>query len=142
MHIGRAHLTIVNDPPASGAYRGIASVLQRDRWRASDSAMRRSRRCGAPSPCGTIGVRTAEASCGNVAGIGVVDPAFMLDLVHQQLKDGDTTPAREEAYFAGARGSTTTSFATPPNTSTAAPSLAAATPRRPEVTSGTISAPA
>ena len=40
----------------------------------------------------------------------------MLDLVHQQLKDGDTTPAREQAYFAGARGSTTTSFATPPNT--------------------------
>ena len=51
----------------------------------------------------------------------------MLDLVHQQLKDGDTTPAREEAYSAGARGSTTTSFATPPpNTSTAAPRLAPA----------------
>ena len=37
------------------------------------------------------------------AGIWVVDPAFMLDLVHEQLGDGDTTPAREEAYFAGAR---------------------------------------
>ena len=37
------------------------------------------------------------------AGIWVVDPAFMLDLVHEQLQDVDTTPAREEAYFAGAR---------------------------------------
>ena len=37
------------------------------------------------------------------AGIWVVDPAFMLDLAHQQLKDDDTAPAREEAYFAGAR---------------------------------------
>jgi hypothetical protein len=37
------------------------------------------------------------------AGIWVVDPAFMLDLAHEQLKDDDTTPAREEAYFAGAR---------------------------------------
>jgi hypothetical protein len=37
------------------------------------------------------------------AGVWVVDPAFMLDLVHQQLNDADTTTAREEAYFAGAR---------------------------------------
>ena len=37
------------------------------------------------------------------AGIWVVDPAFTLDLIHQHLKDGDTAPAREEAYFAGAR---------------------------------------
>ena len=37
------------------------------------------------------------------AGIWVIDPAFMLDLVHEQLKDHDTTRAREEAYFAGAR---------------------------------------
>ncbi len=37
------------------------------------------------------------------AGIWVVDPAFMLDLVHEQLGDGETAPAREEAYFAGAR---------------------------------------
>jgi len=36
------------------------------------------------------------------AGIWVVDPAFMLDLVHEELGEGDTTPAREEAYFAGA----------------------------------------
>jgi hypothetical protein len=35
------------------------------------------------------------------AGIWVVDPAFMLDLVCEQLGDGDTAPAREEAYFAG-----------------------------------------
>ena len=37
------------------------------------------------------------------AGIWVVDPAFMLDLVHEQLTDADATPAREQAYFAGAR---------------------------------------
>jgi hypothetical protein len=37
------------------------------------------------------------------AGIWVVDPAFMLDLAGEQLGDDDTTPAREEAYFAGAR---------------------------------------
>ena len=37
------------------------------------------------------------------AGIWVVDPAFMLDLVHEQLNDADATPARKEAYFAGAR---------------------------------------
>ncbi len=36
------------------------------------------------------------------AGIWVIDPAFMLDLVHEQLNDGETVPAREEAYFAGA----------------------------------------
>ena len=37
------------------------------------------------------------------AGIWVVDPAFMLDLAHEQLGNGDIGPAREEAYFAGAR---------------------------------------
>ena len=37
------------------------------------------------------------------AGIWVVDPAFMLDLACEQLRDGDTASAREEAYFAGAR---------------------------------------
>ena len=37
------------------------------------------------------------------AGIWVIDPAFMLDLVHEQLNDGDSVVAREEAYFAGAR---------------------------------------
>ncbi|MGO9819530.1 MAG: hypothetical protein ACLPTJ_02615 [Solirubrobacteraceae bacterium] len=37
------------------------------------------------------------------AGIWVVDPAFILDLAHEQLGESDTTPAREEAYFAGAR---------------------------------------
>ena len=37
------------------------------------------------------------------AGIWVVDPAFMLDLAHEQLGEIETTPAREEAYFAGAR---------------------------------------
>ena len=37
------------------------------------------------------------------AGIWVIDPAFMIDLVHQHLQDDETAPAREEAYFAGAR---------------------------------------
>jgi hypothetical protein len=37
------------------------------------------------------------------AGIWVIDPAFMLDLVHEQLREVDTAPAREEACFAGAR---------------------------------------
>jgi len=37
------------------------------------------------------------------AGIWVVDPAFMLDLVHEQLLEVETAPAREETYFAGAR---------------------------------------
>ena len=37
------------------------------------------------------------------AGIWVVDPAFMLDLASERLSDGDGAPAREEAYFAGAR---------------------------------------
>jgi hypothetical protein len=37
------------------------------------------------------------------AGIWVIDPAFMIDLVHQHLKDDESEPAREEAYFAGAR---------------------------------------
>jgi hypothetical protein len=37
------------------------------------------------------------------AGIWVVAPAFMLDLVHEQLREVETAPAREDAYFAGAR---------------------------------------
>jgi ParB/Sulfiredoxin domain len=37
------------------------------------------------------------------AGIWVVDPVFMLDLVQEQLADGDNEVAREDAYFAGAR---------------------------------------
>jgi hypothetical protein len=37
------------------------------------------------------------------AAIWVIDPAFMIDLVHQELKDETSTPAREDAYFAGAR---------------------------------------
>ena len=37
------------------------------------------------------------------AGIWVVDPAFMLDLAHEQVGEVETAPAREEAYFAGAR---------------------------------------
>jgi hypothetical protein len=37
------------------------------------------------------------------AGIWVVDPPFMLDLACEQMRESDTAPAREEAYFAGAR---------------------------------------
>jgi hypothetical protein len=37
------------------------------------------------------------------AGIWVVDPAFMIDLVQEQLQDDESARAREEAYFAGAR---------------------------------------
>jgi hypothetical protein len=37
------------------------------------------------------------------AGVWVVDPAFMIDLVHEQIQEDDTAAAREEAYLAGAR---------------------------------------
>jgi hypothetical protein len=39
------------------------------------------------------------------AGIWVIDPVFMIDAVREQLADAcaDTTPARDERYFAGAR---------------------------------------
>src|SRR3954454_13214417 len=37
------------------------------------------------------------------AGIWVIDPVFMIDTVRQQLADADTTPVREDGYFAGAR---------------------------------------
>ena len=37
------------------------------------------------------------------AGMWVIDPAFIIDLVHQHLQDDESAPAREEAYFAGAR---------------------------------------
>jgi hypothetical protein len=37
------------------------------------------------------------------AGIWVIDPAFMVDLVHQQLQGNEAAAASEEAYFAGAR---------------------------------------
>jgi ParB-like chromosome segregation protein Spo0J len=37
------------------------------------------------------------------AGIWVVDPVFMLDVICEQLKHTDDAPAREQAYFAGAK---------------------------------------
>jgi hypothetical protein len=38
------------------------------------------------------------------AGIWVIDPAFMIDLAHHALsQDDNQAPARDEAYFAGAR---------------------------------------
>ena len=37
------------------------------------------------------------------ASIWVVDPAFMIDLVHEQLDHADAGPAREDAFFKGAR---------------------------------------
>jgi hypothetical protein len=36
------------------------------------------------------------------AGIWVIDPVFMLDVVRQQLEDAGDAPAREQAYFSGA----------------------------------------
>jgi hypothetical protein len=36
------------------------------------------------------------------AGIWIVDPVFMLDLIHHELDQTDGAPAREHAYFAGA----------------------------------------
>jgi hypothetical protein len=37
------------------------------------------------------------------AGIWVIDPVFMLDAIRERLEDGDDAPAREQAYFAGAK---------------------------------------
>jgi hypothetical protein len=37
------------------------------------------------------------------AGIWVIDPVFMLDVVHQQLEHADDEIARHETYFSGAR---------------------------------------
>src|SRR3954468_15896308 len=37
------------------------------------------------------------------AGIWVIDPVFMLDVVHEALDHADSDVAREDAYFAGAR---------------------------------------
>ena len=122
MHIGRAHLTIVNDPPARARIAGSHSSFS------VTAGARAIRRCGDRAVAvprrraGRSGFRTAEASCGNAAGIWVVDPAFMLELVTSSSKPArPRPPARRPTSPAG--GSTTTSFATPPKTSTAAPSL-------------------
>jgi hypothetical protein len=37
------------------------------------------------------------------AGMWVIDPVFMLDVVREQLEDAGDAPAREPAYFSGAR---------------------------------------
>jgi hypothetical protein len=37
------------------------------------------------------------------AGIWVIDPVFMLDVIHHELDHADADVAREDAYFAGAR---------------------------------------
>jgi hypothetical protein len=77
------------------------------------------------------------------AGIWVVDPAFMLDLVHEQLGEGETAPAREEAYFAGARIDTMSSATRRQRTSSAGRRPGLGTQRRPAAISGsgTTSAP-
>ena len=77
------------------------------------------------------------------AGIWVIDPAFMIDLLTSTSR---TTKARPRARrrTSPAHASTTTSCATQPRrTSSAAPRRAPATPRRPAATSasGTTSAP-
>ena len=78
------------------------------------------------------------------AGIWVVDPAFMLDLVHEQLREADDTHRRARRRTSPAPASTTTSSATrPQRTSSAGPRLGPGTPTRPAATSGsdTTSAP-
>lgn len=37
------------------------------------------------------------------AGVWVIDPVFMLDVVHEQLEHADDESARHETYFSGAR---------------------------------------
>jgi hypothetical protein len=46
---------------------------------------------------------TFDRGEGFAAGIWVIDPVFMIDAVHEQLADADSTPARDERYFAAAR---------------------------------------
>ena len=78
------------------------------------------------------------------AGIWVIDPVFMLDVVHEQLKHADDAPAREQAYFAGAARSTTTSCGPPAKrTASTAPTSARARPTPSPATSAsaTTSAP-
>jgi hypothetical protein len=77
------------------------------------------------------------------AGIWVVDPAFMIDLVHQQLQDDETEPAREEPYFAGARLDDAELRDAAAEDEQRRAAVRAPTPRRPAATSasGTTSEP-
>ena len=67
----------------------------------------------------------------------------MLDLVNEQLDDGDTVAAREEAYFAGARIDDDELRDPPPRTSSAGHKRGPDTPTRRGAPSGsdTTSAP-
>ena len=68
------------------------------------------------------------------AGIWVIDPVFMLDLVHEQLgEDTDGAPAARTGLLRRRAASTTTSCATrPPRTRSAERPSASARPRRPQ----------
>ncbi len=70
----------------------------------------RGRRAGsdvaAPSPAqlGSKQLAKARQTSGDfAAGIWVVDAAFIRDLVHEEVRGGDSAPACEEAYSASAR---------------------------------------
>jgi hypothetical protein len=69
------------------------------------------------------------------AGIWVVDPAFLLDLVHEQLGEGDTTPAQRRPTSPEPGSMTTSSATRPPKTSSAEHRRAPATPTPPGATS-------
>ena len=111
--------------------------------RAGRSSSRSPARCAtAPATAATPTSTTAASDF--AAGIWVVDPVFMLDLVHEQLGDDDDDAGPRGRRTSPAPASTTTSCATPPpRTSSAARRRAPATPRRPAATSGsaTTSAP-
>ena len=105
----RAHLHRRRPAPDRGDPRLRARAARRASSTRSPPAPRPGRSSSAsPARSATAPATAATRSCTTAdadfaAGIWVVDPAFMLDLVHEQLSDDDTTPAREEAYFAGAR---------------------------------------
>ena len=69
----------------------------RERSRSASPARSATAPATADTRSSTTAARTSPPA------IWVVDPAFMIDLVHQELKDDTSAPAREEAYFAGAR---------------------------------------
>src|SRR5450755_4587616 len=84
-------------PPRSWAASSSGSTLSSTR--SPPAARPEPRSCASLARCATVHERGQDFA----AGIWVVDPAFMLDLAHGQLGNGDSGPAREEAYFAGAR---------------------------------------
>ena len=78
------------------------------------------------------------------AGIWVIDPVFMLDLIREQLDQADAAPAREDAYFAGARldDPDLREAAADDQNAARPPAPATPTPPAPTSASATTSAPA